>query len=337
LEEALASVQARLTPQDGGFIEVASQPRPGPREYTVDRIVPKNKITSVFADGGTGKTYFSMVIATMVVMGRKFLGELHCQQGNVLYLDFEDDAEEFVRRVFEIGRGLGLDALPQGLFYRRFTKPLGEVVFEVMQAVSERDIKLVIVDSFGAACGGDAERSGDSIRTMQLLQAIPATVLLNDHEPKPMPGRVQSQFGSIYKRNLSRSQLRLEDRGFPEPGKHALILWHTKLNVGPLRGKMPLYLRFEADTVYLDKGGVDDPAFADDQGVVEQVLGVLETLGKGTAVQVAENLGRKEAYIRNVLTRLVKAKRVVHGGKEGKAIVYVLPEAKSESNVGNGG
>jgi hypothetical protein len=329
LERALAEINGRLILEDPGVLDVSALPEPGPRRETVQSIMPARKITSFFADGGTGKSFLSNLLAQSVVLGTNFLGEFPTVRGDVLYLDFEDDAEEFTRRSFEIARGLNLDTPPVGLFYRRANQPLADIFYDVMDYVTQAEISITIVDSFGAACAGESEGSRDSIALMQLLQRLPCTVLLIDHEPKARDGRGPSQFGSVYKRNLSRSQVRLEDRGWPEPGRHALVLKHTKLNSGPLHGGFPLYLNFETDRVYAIKADPDDEPFREDHGPEQQVLDALGEAGEATASELAGYTGGKAHSLKNVLTKMVRSKSVEVLAKRGREYVYGLPGGRA--------
>ena len=326
IESALSEINGQLIPVDPGVIDISVSPEPGPRRETVQNLVPADKITSFYADGGTGKSFLSNLMAQSVVSGVDFLGEFPTVRGDVLYLDFEDDAEEFTRRSFEIARGLDQDTPPVGLFYRRANQPLAGIFYDVMNYVTQAEIAITIVDSFGAACAGESESSRDSIALMQLLQQLPGTVLLIDHEPKARDGRGPTQFGSVYKRNLSRSQLRLEDRGWPEPGRHALLLKHTKLNSGPLHGGFPMYLCFERGRVYVTKADPNDEPFREDQAAETRILDGLREMGQATGAELADYTGRKEGSIKNLLTKMCRSKEVRVVGKRDRANLYSLSE-----------
>ena len=263
-------------------------------------------------------------MAQSVAIGCSFLGEFPTIKGNVLFLDFEDDQEEFTRRSYEIARGLEMERPTPGLFYRRVNRPLGDIEYEVSDYVGANDISLSIIDSFGAASAGDTEGSGDSIALMQILQRLPCTILLIDHEPKGRDGRGPTQYGSVYKRNLSRSQLRLEDRDWPQPGRHALLLKHTKLNSGPLHGGFPFYLCFEAGSVYAVKADPSDPVFQEDRPVEELIVEALGAMEKGTKDTIAEKIDREPRTVGNRLTSMSKNGRVEIVGKDGKASIYRL-------------
>jgi len=64
------------------------------------------------------------LINQTVAQGKRLFDDLDTIAGSCLYLDFEDDADEFIRRSYETARGLGLDSPPFGVFYRRCNRPL---------------------------------------------------------------------------------------------------------------------------------------------------------------------------------------------------------------------
>ena len=324
IESALSSIASGLRLADAGVIDVSGEEEPGPRLETVQGIIPYGKITSLFAEGGTAKSYFASLICQVVAQGHRLVGDLETIAGDCLFLDFEDDSDEFVRRSYEIARGLGLEAPPAGLFYRRCVRPLAEMFTDVLTYIETSGISLVVVDSFGAACAGESEGSRDSIALMQLLQRLPCTVLLIDHEPKAKDKRGPTQFGSVYKRNLSRSQLHLEDRGWPEPNRHALMLRHTKLNSGPLRGALPLYVDFDQGTVSFREADPSDEAFQDAQGVEGMVLSALRELGQSTKKEIVEHTGANAPSVSNTLSKLKARHTIMVVGNQNRAFVYQI-------------
>lgn len=331
VEKEIRQVQERLVPEDSGFLDISVRDEPGVRQETVQSIIPRGKITSLYSIGGTGKTFLAMILVQCVILGLLFLDTLATISGDVLYLDFEDDEEEFTRRAYEVGRGLNQTAPPVGLFYRRLNRPLSDGFSEILHYVSEQKVSLVIVDSFGAACAGESEGSRDSIALMQLLQLLPCTVLLIDHEPKASTNRGPTQYGSVYKRNLSRSQLRLEDRGWDDAGRHALILKHMKLNSGPLHGGLPFYMCFEGSKVFAVRADASDEPFLDDYGIEGSIVEAIRTSGLTTANELAAYIQRPVGVVRNALTKLTRTGKVGSPEKRGKANLYQLTLPKDSS------
>ena len=128
----------------------------------------------------------------------------------------------------------------------------------------------------------------------------------------------------MYKRNLSRSQLHLEDRGWPEPSRHALVLRHTKLNSGPLRGALPLYVDFDQGTVSFQEADPSDEAFQDAQGIEGMVLAALRELGQSTTKDIVEHTGSKAPSVSNTLSKLKARHTIREVGKQGRASVYQI-------------
>lgn len=320
LEEALEQTQTELHTGETEIIDAASRQKPGNRRWCIQRLIPEGKTTSLFADGGIGKSYMALAIAISIAVGGNFLG-YNCQQGPVLYLDWEEDEEEFTRRLWEVTEGMGFDEPPRGIYYRRATRPLGELVFEVIDFVQREGAALVIIDSFGAACEGEVEQSRDTIATMNTIATIPTTRLIVDHEPKPSKERGPTQFGSAYKKHLSRSQLRLEDKGQEESGR-ALILKHTKANLGPCEGGKPLFLRFEGDRTYFVETSPDAEPFKRAKSACDRVLEALKSMGEATANDIASETDLSVSTVQNALRELTRQQKAEVIRKEGKKAIY---------------
>src|SRR5436305_10177320 len=87
---------------------------PEPIRYVWQGFIPEGFVTSLFADGGTGKSFLAAALAVHIASGLSFLGA-DVLNGNVLVVDAEVDCAEFLRRAFSIARGLGMAKLPEGL------------------------------------------------------------------------------------------------------------------------------------------------------------------------------------------------------------------------------
>ena len=77
-----------------------------------------------------------------------------CSPGNVLYLDWEMEAEEAQGRLGRIAEGMGFSTPPR-VFYRRCVGRLVDDVEWLAETVQSKGIDLVVVDSAVPACGGN--------------------------------------------------------------------------------------------------------------------------------------------------------------------------------------
>lgn len=295
------------------IVEVWRQPEPSPRQYIVEGLIPAGRITSLFADGGTGKSYLALYVAVCVALGRPIFNRAVIQ-GPVLFVDAELDAEEFVRRSYEVARGLDLERPPEGLFYHRIAGSLADplVMADVEAVVEKVTPVLVVLDSvMAAAFGADLERAPDTTATFKSVERW-GTVLALDHVPKPAPGANLSQlraYGSVFKYNLSRSVLQLIQA---EAG--GLILRQTKHNFGPKSAPLSIAMDFGADRVTFAEVPINDDRFAgidDHLPTGERVFRVLMQYERGTTPDaLAQELELSAGTVRNALTALKKAGRV---------------------------
>jgi len=83
--------------------------RPTPvRDWVVDDWLPRGKVTSLYGDGGLGKTLLAQMLATSLSRGDDWLGE-RTKKTRVLCVLCEDDEEEMWRRQDDINRKFVLD------------------------------------------------------------------------------------------------------------------------------------------------------------------------------------------------------------------------------------
>jgi hypothetical protein len=191
---------------------------PQVREFLVGEAVPRNHPTVIHGWSGTGKSILALLMA-MAVSGRweKWLGLPVNAHGKVLYLDFELDADEQLRRVHALAAGLGV-TVPKDLAY---LSALGlhtpEAFRHALDICRTHDVVMVVIDSFGPAMLGDMETAKDVIKFhndyIAPLRAIGTTPLIIDHQGKLQSGENYLQktaFGSAYKEHLARSVLQVE-------------------------------------------------------------------------------------------------------------------------------
>jgi hypothetical protein len=94
-------------------VRLAEVERPGPRRYLYRDLVLAAYVTLLHGDGGVAKSLLALALAVAVAgSSREWLGR-RVENGRVLYLDFELDAEEQSRRVHQLCYGAGLERPPE--------------------------------------------------------------------------------------------------------------------------------------------------------------------------------------------------------------------------------
>lgn len=169
---------------------------PLPPEWLIDSLLVENKVTMVYADPGSIKTWLAISIALAVASGEPWLGERGVRSGPVLYIDFEDGESEFHRRRHLLGGadvdGLGFAYSPGSLLEVDFWK-------KIAQVVQKRKIKLVVLDTLASGSPGvdeNAKVAGDPmIYAGKITEACPwVSFLILHHANKSGGLRGHSSF-----------------------------------------------------------------------------------------------------------------------------------------------
>jgi len=222
---------------------------PPARRWLIDQVLPEGHTTIIAADGGTGKSYLGLYAIFCTVSGIPFFDHATCS-GKVLYVDFELDETEQKRRWVQVLAGFGTNqqnpSLEEQFFYLRPSSSLSDpmVVDHIGEVVRENDIKLVILDSLTIGLGADATDQQAVTRVLTSLRSW-GTVLAIDHvSGRVAKGNVDSAtpFGSVFKRNMSRSML-----GLVKVEGGGMLLSSNKNNFGPAQDLIAYEMTFSDD------------------------------------------------------------------------------------------
>jgi hypothetical protein len=287
---------------------------PGPRRYLLKDLVLVAYVTLLYGDGGVAKSLLALALAVAVAGGSgKWLGrEVECCP--VLYVDFELDAEEQARRVYQLCRGQELDRPPENLLYMSaLGHPAGEAFTAALEACIEHSVGLMVVDSLGPALQGDAEAARDVIgffqKSIEPFRAEGIAILIIDHQSRLQAGQsYQSKgaFGSVFKTNLARSVIQVQptERG---EGTLTVRLRQKKHNFGPLTEPFGVKLSFTEKAVSLEAIELDASELAEEAtlNATDRVKLALEN-GPAYPWEIAEHTGLAVKTVKNVLTGLRK-------------------------------
>jgi hypothetical protein len=309
-------------------VRLADVERPGPRRYLCQNLVLASYVTLLHGDGGVAKSLLALALSLAVAGGgREWLG-CRVENGVVLYLDFELDAEEQARRVYQLCRGLGLDRPPNDLLYMSAVGHRTREAFEAARRTcEEHGVELLVVDSYGVALHGDAEHARDVIgfhqEYLEPLRALGIAVLVIDHQSRLQAGQSYQQkgaFGSVYKGNLARSVIQAEATERAE-GTLTVRLRQKKHNFGPLADPFGVKLFFSEEAVTLEAVELKASELAEEATLTapERVKLALEE-GPAYPWEIAETTGVQLKTVKNVLTGLRKQAAVEPTGEtEGQA------------------
>jgi hypothetical protein len=268
----------------------------------IERLVPWRSYTWLFGEGGSCKGLIATAMAVCFATGKPFVG-FTARQGNVAYLDWEDDREEMGHRLRSVCRGMGI-GVPKGSFYWRSCRAGGTLKSQISQIAkefSEREISYYIVDSVGLAAGSGSEHLPSEASALELFEALAcleATGVCIDHvaksgiRDKSGPGQI---YGSIYKTNLCRYSWEVKKQQDEGSSEAHVALFHNKTNRSKKWPPVGIGLCFEDDgrIVRLDREDVRDiPVLAEGTSIRQRMIRALE-VARGPLHQedLASNLG----------------------------------------------
>jgi KaiC/GvpD/RAD55 family RecA-like ATPase len=203
--------------------------------WRLDPLLPSDKPTILYGEGGTGKSTLATAIAVSVETGVTVIEGWIPRRAPVLYLDWETSADDVDEHVKGIAAGCNIPGQVR-LRYRRCFGTLAEQTDEIARIVTAEGIGLLIVDSIGMASGssGDGvDASESAIRLFSAFRAIGTTVLAIDHVSKGDaldPSKPARPYGSVYKTNLARATFELR-RATPMGDIARIGVYNTKSNV----------------------------------------------------------------------------------------------------------
>ena len=303
----------------------------GFKAFIPGMFMPIGETSTIFADGGSCKSYVALVVAACVARGRDFpWGGRPLVTGPVLYLDWETTAQEQTDRLRWLCRGWGIDAV-SGIHYRHQVRPLADDIAKLTVEVDRLGVVLVVVDSLGAACGGEPEKADVMLRVFGALRQFKGiTRLVVTHISKAgAEGKNKaSPFGSVYVRNESRSvwELRRSENDADENIVN-VGFFHDKVNAG--KRCSPFALRFiwdqEERSLRIRRGDLmEDEGLSAKTSLSFRIRQALRG-GALTVVELAEEIAAKENTIYAAIKRMNDVKALdLGGGGRGKQVRYGL-------------
>jgi hypothetical protein len=262
-------------------------------EWAIQPILINNEHNVLWADGGSGKSFFALYMATLIQEGYNYSDStngLSVEPANVLYLDYETKNESIGRRVAKIHKGMGIEH-ESAIRVRHCDRPIDEDIDNIMEMCAVGNIGVVIVDSMAMAISGDGlESSSSVINYFNALSLLNLTTLTISHSNKQ-----GGLFGSQYTRNYSRSVFECQKTGGKFGKGMDFSLIHTKANDVAQQPPMQWEVSFEDDAVTYTRTEYSDDD--DDEGEISYAKIIQDTLKKNDPIPVSKQEIVDVAYV----------------------------------------
>lgn len=281
-----------------------------PVEYLLKPLLSVGQPTIFFGDGATGKSFVALFLTICIELGwTENPLSLELQRVNTLYLDYESETEELHHRAYRLRKGLELPNFK--LRYRRCYLPLADDLPQLQLLVAENNIKFLVVDSIGAACGGDLNHPESPLRFFGALRSLKVTSLLLAHTSKDMETKKKTVYGSAYFNNYARSVWEVRKSEDMEADEISVGLFHRKVNISKLQPPLGMKLRFLEEKVEVIPEEVKSVAEFIEH--LQTSIRICELLKHGakTGKELADELALAPSTINVNLFRLKTKKRVV--------------------------
>ena len=217
-------------------------------QYHVDPFLIRNQHNLLYGDGGLGKSWFALYLASLVSTGTPH-GKLYPEHSNVLYLDYEVDQQDMTNRFHALCEGLGVQA--PDLHYRKQFVSVAKDEDRIRDIVAELDIGFVIIDSAAAACGGEPENASIAAQYWNSLSSLECTTLTIAHVSKAEAHErgTSTPYGSVFWRNYARNAWEIKKNNTSNKLETHFGLTQTKINSGA--GDRPRNFKFIFDNAKL--------------------------------------------------------------------------------------
>ncbi len=156
-----------------------------PNKWIVDRLVPDNGITCISGKPKVGKSFWALYLAICLALGAKFLDEFETQQSAVLFISKEDPQKLIQERI-----KLLTDNQTLPIYFCTDTKlflDTDRFMNEVIKIIQDKNIKVIIVDSFRRIFKGE-ENSSQVIAEVQyrfkILLELGVSIIFIHHHGK---------------------------------------------------------------------------------------------------------------------------------------------------------
>lgn len=303
------------------LIEVYPDPESPPPEQMIESLIYKGVQNIIYGEKGVSKStlaYLLGMCVTLPWMDNPFGLSVPEKSVKTLVLDWETDEGIFRYYLSRLQRGMSIPYC--SLFYRRCNAPLMDDIEAVQKHIEDTGAELLIIDSLGAAAGGERgelKGSESALLFNSVIRKLKRTSLIIAQTRKGDEDKKKTIYGSTYFTYYARNIFELCASQEPYEDIQHLGLFHRECNLGKKMQPMGFRLEFSQDGgINLERESISVAEFAQKVSVSQLILEALKD-GAMTSKELKEQLDVSRGSIDMAIKRLRGLRKIIDtGGKK---------------------
>lgn len=311
-----------------GYVEVFPEEDTPAPEQLLQGIIYRGVQNIIFGEKGVNKSTLAYLLGICVTLpwtdnpldlavpGRSI---------KTLVLDWETDQPIFRYYMSRLQRGMNVPVC--SLFYRRCALPLVDDIEAIQRHIEETGAELLIIDSLGAAAGGERGelRGAESALLFNAaLRKLKVTSLIIAQTRKGDDDRKKTIYGSTYFTYYARNIFEL-CQGVDDFGDTVhLALFHRECNLGRKMPAVGLRIMYDDATgaIRIERESVSIAEFSEKVSVSMRILEVLRE-GAMTSKELKEALDVSRGSIDMAIKRLRSQRKITDTGNKRWGLMSV--------------
>ena len=282
-----------------------------PPKFLLDPIILEGTSSVLFGEKGTTKSTMALLfyICLLLPWEDNPFGLVAPQRSiKALILDWEQERSiiEYYARRFQVGMNLP----PFPIYYRRCGLPLVDDIEQIQNHITEVGAEVVIIDSLGAAVGGELSKPEPALNFFSALRRLKVSSLILAQTSKDMESKKKSIYGSVYFTYYARSIFELCKSEAINPENINVALFHRWANYSGLSKPMGFGIHFNDTGIKVERESVNIGEFREKISLSRGILDALKD-GAKTPKELTEILDSSYASIGMALKRLERAKQII--------------------------
>lgn len=295
-------------------------------EQLISNIIYKGVQNIIFGEKGVNKStlaYLLGICATLPWKDNPFGLSVPTDSLKTLVLDWETDKPIFEYCLSRLKNGMQYPMC--SLYYRRCTLPLVDDIEPIQKHIEATNAKLLIVDSLGAAAGGErGELKGadSAILFNTALRKLNITSLIIGQTKKGDEDRKKTIFGSTYFTYYARNIFELCAGEDDYSDTQHLGLFHRECNLGKKMQPLGLRLTYTPESITVEREAVSIAEFVHKVSIGKQIVEALKN-GAMTSKELQTHLDVNRSSIDMAIKRLRQRKQITDTGDKKWGLLAV--------------